>query len=79
MWQLCLLQITSVTEIQILTGNLLKQKMDNSTIIVSLYMFWEIYQKMILVNHDCLLTLKAPITTAAEDKFGEIFPNFGKK
>ena len=26
-----------------------------------------------------LLTLKAPITTAADDKFCEIFPNFQKK
>ena len=26
-----------------------------------------------------LLTLKAPITTAADDKFCDIFPNFPKK
>ena len=25
------------------------------------------------------LTLKAPITTAADDKFSDIFPNFRKK
>ena len=27
----------------------------------------------------CLLTLKVPITTAADDKFWDIFPNFWLK
>ena len=31
------------------------------------------------VGHDKMLTLKAPITTAADDKFCDIFPNFRKK
>ena len=35
--------------------------------------------KCLFVCLICGLTLKAPITTAADDKFCDIFPNFQKK
>ena len=34
---------------------------------------------ILYVNFHILLTLKAPITTAADDKFLDIFPNFRQK
>ena len=37
-----------------------------------------LYEKMSAHNH-LLLTLKAPIKTAADDKFCDIFPNFRQK
>ena len=36
-------------------------------------------QATIVMNGGNGLTLEAPITTAAEDKFRDIFPNFQKK
>ena len=33
-------------------------------------------QSIRVLIHLCALTLKAPITTAADDKFCNIFPNF---
>ena len=37
------------------------------------------HEKLPSGNNFYLLTLKAPITTAADDKFFDIFPNFRKK
>ena len=34
---------------------------------------------MLCLKYRCILTLKVPITTAVDDKFCNIFPNFQKK
>ena len=84
---------------EILTGNPLKYKTDNSILIVSIYMGyypsewkeWMFHHFVVILSlfyyhvhyqarHLCLcLTLKAPITTAADDKFSDIFRNFRNK
>ena len=48
-------------------------------------MFWVLKSTISMGTHNILflaekfLTLKAPITTAADDKFWNIFPNFQQK
>ena len=46
---------------------------------VDCLMHWDIlrlYEE--IIGNICMLTLKAPITTEADDKFCDIFPNFRK-
>ena len=53
--------------------------MDSLANIITLTMLNIQYTTSVSSQSDETLTLKAPITTAADDKFCDIFPNFQKK